>query len=253
MRNVVKIAVRDVIPGEQDSLVLQGISAQKRPSAGVMQLYRKAREIYTECCHPIGAFADIDKRDFECVYRGEGRNNPKTPVGDIFTVAERLALFAVTIGHEVHDKINDLFKCKEFALGSMLDSVASAGVEMVADVVEARFSAIGEKGDREMVTMRYSPGYCGWHVSGQKKLFEFLKPRDIGVTLRDSYLMEPLKSVSGVFIQGYAEVHIFEDNYPFCGECETHSCRTRVMRVNRLHEAGGCRPSTSSTGLNEKE
>jgi len=255
MRDVVRFVVKDVIPGQKDSLALQGISATKIPSDSVLKLYQDARELFTECCHPVGVIADITKNDFEGVYRGEGRNEPRTPVEDIFTKANRLALFAITVGHEVHDKINELFSHKDFALGSMLDSVASAGVERATDLMEARYS-IGKNRsgiDCTMATMRYSPGYCGWHVSGQKRLFGFLKPEDIGITLRDSFLMEPLKSVSGVFIDGCVEMHVIEDSYPFCGQCETHSCRDRVPRPSRLGDGGECGPHPSSTSLNEKE
>jgi hypothetical protein len=236
MRDVVTITVRDIIPGQEDSLTLQGMSSLKKPSDNIVNLYRGASELFAEICHPIGVMADITKGDFELVYRGEGRNDTQTPVAEIFTKADHLALFAVTVGHEVHKKINELFSRKDFALGSMLDSVASAGVERAADVVESRFSATGEKrggADTSVLTMRYSPGYCGWHVSGQKKLFEFLKPEEIGITLRESFLMEPLKSVSGVLIKGHAEIHKVEDDYPFCSQCETHSCRERLVRLRR--------------------
>ena len=62
--------------------------------------------------------------------------------------------------------------------------------------------------------LRYSPGYCGWHISGQRRLFAHLRPERIGITLHDSYLMEPLKSVSGVLIAGAKEIHAFADTYP---------------------------------------
>ncbi|UCF71228.1 MAG: hypothetical protein JSW49_02815 [candidate division WOR-3 bacterium] len=236
MRNVLKISVKDVIPGQKESLALQGISSLKEPSDRIVKLYQGARESFEAVCHPVGVVADITKEDFVRVYRGDGRNEASTPVGEIFEKADRLALFAVTVGHDVHERINELFGQKDFALGSMLDSVASAGVEKAADVVEARFSRYSRKRrsrSEPIVTMRYSPGYCGWHVSGQKKLFEFLKPGDIGITLRESFLMEPLKSVSGVLIQGHAEIHKVEDKYPFCIQCDTHSCRERSLRLDR--------------------
>ncbi len=247
MRGVLKIPVKDVIPGQKESLALQGISSMKEPSDRIVKLYKSARVLFEAICRPIGVVADITKEDFAHVYRGEGRNEPSTPVQEIFEKADRLALFAVTVGHEVHEEINELFKQKDFALGSMLDSVASVGVEKAADVVEARLAKTKSKrrgGSEPTVTMRYSPGYCGWHVSGQKKLFEFLKPRDIGITLRESFLMEPLKSVSGVLIQGRAEIHKVEDKYPFCIQCDAHSCRERSFRSDR---------HVTSRSANEKE
>ena len=56
--------------------------------------------------------------------------------------------------------------------------------------------------------LRYSPGYCGWHVSGQINLFNTLTPEKIGITLGESCLMNPLKSVSGVLVAGPPNIHI---------------------------------------------
>ncbi len=83
--------------------------------------------------------------------------------------------------------------------------------------------------------LAYSPGYCGWDISGQRKLFEFLKPETVGISLGESCLMQPLKSVSGVFIIGPKAIHLFDNCYSFCGRCTTHNCRDRI----RALDAGG--------------
>ncbi|MCK4404551.1 MAG: hypothetical protein KAW02_05615, partial [candidate division Zixibacteria bacterium] len=61
--------------------------------------------------------------------------------------------------------------------------------------------------------------------------FEFLHPEEIGITLLDSFLMKPLKSMSGVIVVGDREIHNFEDSYPFCRECRSHSCRDRIRAL----------------------
>jgi len=60
---------------------------------------------------------------------------------------------------------------------------------------------------------------------------EFLKPAEIGITLLDSYLMTPLKSISGVLLTGKKEIHIIKDDYPFCSQCKTHSCQQRIRTL----------------------
>jgi hypothetical protein len=79
--------------------------------------------------------------------------------------------------------------------------------------------------------MRYSPGYCGWHISAQKKLFEYLKPKEIGISLLESYLMTPLKSITGVLIAGKRTIHIFNADFPFCSKCKNHSCQNRIKQL----------------------
>jgi hypothetical protein len=234
MSEVIKISTLDVVPDEKSVMLLQGIPLSNKPPENAQELFAAAKDVYRECVQPAGIMKEIQHEEFQDVYKGQSLNAEHSPVPKIAAKANGLALFAVTLGQVVHDKINELFEAKELALGSMLDSAASAGAEKAADMVEIKFleslrtrSMVG----KGTVVMRYSPGYCGWHVSGQRKLFEYLKPEQIGIKLRDSFLMEPLKSVSGVMIAGTIDIHFIHDDYSFCGECETHSCQDRIKML----------------------
>ncbi len=234
MDEVIEIAIEDVAPDERSVMQLQGIPAERKPPDNARQLFQSARVIYADCARPAGIIKQVAENEFQDIYKGESLNAQSTPVPHIAAHAQGLAIFAVTLGHTIHDKINELFVDRELALASMLDSCASVGAEKVADFVQAFFVGSMKKrglADEECITMRYSPGYCGWHVSGQRKLFDYLGPERIGIKLRDSFLMEPLKSVSGVMIAGKREIHVIEDKYPFCRECETHSCKERLRML----------------------
>ncbi|MCP4153380.1 MAG: hypothetical protein GY757_36975 [bacterium] len=98
------------------------------------------------------------------------------------------------------------------------------------------YNRLLERGDiktseTSMRVLNYSPGYCGWHISGKGKLFEKLKPGSIGIRLNESYLMSPLKSISGVLTAGEQAIHRFDNNYPFCKQCRTYSCRERLKKT----------------------
>ena len=234
MSEIVKIGIDEVVPGQEAVMTLQGIPEDKEPPENAKQLFLGAREVFLTCVCPSGIIREIERDEFEKVYMGQSLNADDTPVPKIAMQADALALFAITLGQAVHDEINRLLASRELALGSMLDSVASAGAEKAADIVEGNFlQALLTTGlaDENSAVLRYSPGYCGWHVSGQKKLFEYLEPGRIGIRINESYLMEPLKSVSGVLIAGRREIHIIEDSYPFCRECETHSCQERIAAL----------------------
>lgn len=231
MRRIVKILSDETVPAQMDVFLLQGIPRHTKPPQNAVSLFQDAIKIFNERAQPAGIVADISKAEFLEVYEGESLNEKTTPVAEISKRADCLALFAVTIGQAVHDEINELFENKELALGSMLDSVASAAAEMAADAVERNYLELLQRGKKvanSAAVLRYSPGYCGWHVSGQKKLFEFLRPERIGITLLESFLMTPLKSISGVLIAGKKEIHVIEDDYPFCSQCKTHSCQQRL-------------------------
>ncbi len=212
----------------------QGIPAGAGIPQDVEALCDAALRLLGEVATPRGILAQVSKPDFEVVYDGEGRNEPRTPVGDIFGRADELALFAVTLGERVGQEITQRFHANDLALGAMLDSAASAAADKLAELVETRFGeafpANGRVGTSTGV-LRYSPGYCGWDISGQRKLFEFLHPERIGISLRESFLMEPLKSVSGVLIAGPKEIHDVEMSYPFCDRCDTRGCRERIRAL----------------------
>jgi hypothetical protein len=144
-------------------------------------------------------------------------------------------VFAFTLGARVCLEIERLLEAHNFALGYMLDAVSSYSTDKGANAAQEIYldllsSRDGGQVDASMRVMPYSPGYCGWHISGQQKLFEFLKPEEIGIHLNKSFLMVPLKSISGVLVAGNKEIHWFKNNYPFCTACLSKNCRERIAQ-----------------------
>lgn len=60
---------------------------------------------------------------------------------------------------------------------------------------------------------------------------EYLQPEKIGISLNDNFLMSPIKSVTGVLVDGKKEIHIFETNFLFCSSCKHHSCSERMKKL----------------------
>jgi hypothetical protein len=231
MREIVQIAAADVMPDSEDVFGCLSIPVRDEKTAFLL---REAVELFRSLAAPTGIFMTIEPSRFEQIYRGQGRNEPSTPLGEVFPKADRLALFAATVGCDVSTRISGMFEHRDFALASILDAVASEAADLAADVVKRTYrERLTEEGDEDpsMRLLRYSPGYCGWHISGQRALFEVLRPEEIGITLRESFLMEPLKSISGVIVGGPAEIHVFEASYPFCADCEDRSCRRRIQGI----------------------
>jgi cobalamin-dependent methionine synthase I len=234
MREVIRIPKEKTAPSIDAVLKGQGFPEGANPDQRTVRLVEEALSVYRESSDPVGILAEISKEEFISVYHGEGKGEKETPLGDIYTSAESLCLFAVTVGQAVSSRISSLFDQGEFAPGSMLDTVASEGTEVAAEGVELHYRDYlreKEQYSPSSGTMRFSPGYCGWDLSSQKKLFEYLRPGEIGITLRESFLMEPLKSISGVIVTGPREIFKFDDDFPFCKDCETHSCRERIKAV----------------------
>jgi hypothetical protein len=234
MNEILTFSTDELQPERAKVLENQGLPAGQVVPTSIDTLCTDALDLLSQVAAPTGVMAEISRGDFEPVYGGEGLNERPSPVGDIYPSAERLALFAVTVGPDVGSEISARFASGDLALAAMLDSVASAAADKLAAVTQRRYAqwlAQTEGVPDQQYVLHYSPGYCGWHISGQRKLFDALRPERVGITLRESYLMEPLKSVSGVLIAGPREIHEFKMSYRYCKQCESRGCRERIRAL----------------------
>jgi hypothetical protein len=234
VRTVLDIPVAAVTPDRRSVLRAMGAPGDREPSEQVAAVLERALDEFRELARPRAIIGEVDTHAFARVYEGDGDNDGSAPLEDIFPLAERLTLFVVTLGAGLSDRIRPLFDEGELALGATLDAAASEGAELAAAELErevdrrARMAGIAETSR----SLRYSPGYCGWSITGQRALFSALGPEDIGVRLNDSCLMEPLKSVSGVVVTGPPDIHRFDDRFPCCSECRTRECRSRIAALD---------------------
>jgi hypothetical protein len=225
----------EIKPEKAKVFSAMGITEGKPAGEKLLKLFDDSIAFFLETAQPAAIIVNISKDDFALIYNGEGKNEPVTPIGDVYPKAASLSLFAATLGLPISRKIEALFSANDFALGYVLDAVASEAAERIAERLEALVSAdVLKSAGAGIVSLRYSPGYCGWHISGQKRLFERLKPEEIGITLNSSFLMQPLKSISGVIVSAEREYHLIKNNYSFCAACPHRSCRERInLLLNR--------------------
>jgi Vitamin B12 dependent methionine synthase, activation domain len=229
MRRVIRLELADVRPDETDVLLRLGVPEDAPLNSSVRALLADAAARLDLLAEPIAVVHRISPAAFAEVYRGEGRNAAESPLDAIYPRADRLALFVATLGELVGPEIAGVFATGDPASALALDAFASAATNRIADELARGFER--ELGDSAAV-LPYSPGYCGWHVTGQRALFDVIKPADIGVSLNTSCLMTPIKSVSGVLVAGSASIHRFRPKYDFCNECATHDCVPRMRSVN---------------------
>jgi len=233
MREIIEFSPDEIKPDPAAVFRAQGIPAEADIREKVHEQLNQALDLFGEMADPVGIITDISIDDFAAVYPGDGRNIEPAPVQEIFPRADYLALFAATVGGELSSEIARLFDEGEFALGALLDTAASEGVETCGHGLVRHYARYLRTFDNlstlEKAIQRYSPGYCGWDMSGQKALFEYLEPEEIGIELNQSFLMIPLKSISGVMIAGDREIHEFRPTYSFCAQCQDKGCLKRMI------------------------
>ena len=210
---------------------IRRLEARNDPSTAeaVQTIIGRSRDLFIQQAEPRGLYQSIDMEAFHSIYLGEGDNESDTPLEHVVDEAVSLALFAVTLGGDISDRITALFEGGELAEGYILDQVASFAADELASTAGRRFESSSKHDD--LAVLPYSPGYCGWHVTGQRALFASLHPEEIGVTINDSCLMHPIKSVSGVLVLAPVEAHSFNPGFPCCSTCTTLDCQDRIASL----------------------
>ena len=99
-------------------------------------------------------------------------------------------VFAATLGAGV-DRLLLRYSKISPVHAVVLSSIASSAIEVWCDEVNAEISSIYE------TKPRFSPGYGGVRLQYQKDVLSFLDAeRKVGITLSDSFMMMPVKSVT---------------------------------------------------------
>ena len=231
MRKVIQFDIHEVAPSPIEVLESQGMAGRENLPVRIRTLLDSALDLFKELAEPRGILEEWPVTDFETVYNGQGLNSPDGPVPKIVSQADGLAIFAATLGNALISKSNELFAKGGPALGFMLDAVNSSGAERLGRFMAHRFLELLPEELRQSKKLKaqyYSPGHCGWHISGQARLFELLHPEEIGVSLNTRWVMLPVKSISGFLVAGETHIHRFRPNFPFCKDCKEHKCVQRL-------------------------
>ena len=145
-------------------------------------------------------------------------------LSEVMKSAEKLVCFIGTLGPRIEEEVGALMQDNDLSEAYILDAMGSVAVEDLVDKFQLTIKSECERVGKT-VTLRFSPGYCDWPLTEQKKLFSLFEPEDIPVQLLDSCLMQPVKSISGVFgivPQGSAL-------YNPCHYCDDRACKARRM------------------------
>lgn len=130
------------------------------------------------------------------------------PIDDM--LQDNLALFVVTVGQGIKEKVLELKNEGKFLHSHILSALALELAEASAEFLHEKLRDQWKISDPEGMTMaqkhqaqyqgkRYSFGYPACPViEDQKALFELLRPEEIGVQLTEGSMMDPEASVSAM-------------------------------------------------------
>jgi hypothetical protein len=139
--------------------------------------------------------------------------------------SDSVAIFLCTAGQEIGVRSRQTMQERDFLKGYIYDVIGSEIVETASDLMQADLERI-ILGSGKRITNRYSPGYCGWDVGEQHKLFQLIPENYCGIKLTPSALMDPVKSVSGIIGIGKN----VRNNPYTCRMCKQEDCAYRRVR-----------------------
>ena len=132
---------------------------------------------------------------------------------------ENFCVYVTTAGQAYDSYKQTAHKEGDLLKEFIADSIGSVIAEACVAKIEDELSKIPGKEH----TYPYSPGYCGWKLTEQHKLFSLLPSSPCGITLTDSCLMLPIKSTSGIIALGGK----IERKAYACKICNYKSCYKR--------------------------
>jgi hypothetical protein len=139
--------------------------------------------------------------------------------------SDLIAIFLCTAGEEIGIRSRKAMLERDLLKGYIYDVVGSLIVEAAADLMQNELEKSMVSSGKK-ITNRYSPGYCGWDVAEQHKLFQLVADNYCGIRLTQSALMDPVKSMSGII--GIGE-NVKYNPYT-CSLCDLKDCNYRKYR-----------------------
>lgn len=146
--------------------------------------------------------------------------------------AENIILSIMTIGNSLEEQSDQYMKSGKYVKGFILDGIGTLALEKLGLGV---YESIKEEAKLRGLNFSspLSPGQVGWDVVDQKKIFSRLDNKMLDITLTDTSLMLPKKSLSLVVGIGQ-NVRADKISCNFCPLCKT--CPTKKVRDFREKE-----------------
>ena len=194
------------------------------------------REICREQLRRLGEFIDpwagshevrIEGTEGDSVRLEGGRTLHSARLANILRRATSLQICLVTAGPAITPEIERLMAAGCMVEALALDAAASAAASALMAELRKRICAQATERNHG-TTLRYAPGYTGWHIQDTPTLFSHLGKENLPVRLNEQLMMVPAKSllsVIGIVPGGHSAVR---EVLP-CRLCDLERCSVRQI------------------------
>lgn len=149
-------------------------------------------------------------------------------IGSYLPGISHTCLFVATAGKDYDAYLHELKANSDIVKEFVADAIGSVIAEACVSEISKELDLYSEWKH----TLPYSPGYCGWNIREQTTLFSFFPESPCGITLTESCLMSPVKSISGFFGLGKK----LQPQPYRCEVCNNKNCFKRKEKNNDKYE-----------------
>ena len=194
-----------VMPGEEIATMIEGLQVEVSHFTVPMYAYR---------------LLDGEVRKTSVFFEDGSVMEVGPIISSLLKNSFKFALFVATAGNAFQEYQEAIKKEDDILKSFIVDVIGTCIVERTGDWLEL---SLKERIGTLKHTNRFSPGYCGWHLSYQQLLFSMMGESPCGIKLSDVFLMQPIKSISGIIGIG---TQVNEKKYG-CQYCDLEICYKR--------------------------
>ena len=145
-----------------------------------------------------GARIRVTERDYSKVVLSTGDIFKSKELAKLLDACQEVLLMGVTAGSEIVKSIQENFFGRDETKAVIFDAVASEIVDAGLNWIMGYFDRELCRENKQLTKQRFSAGYGDFLLDNQKTICDTLGLEKIGVSLLDSYMLIPEKSVTAV-------------------------------------------------------
>jgi hypothetical protein len=165
---------------------------------------------------------EIDKVEGDLVFFRSGHLFSGPYISKILKGSKTAIIYIYTLGSRVDRVINKESQSRDTLATIIMDTITTSLLGILGGFVGQKIKKEGIEHETWGSTCAYSPGQYKWTIEEQKKIFEMVDGKRIGVELNESCLMVPFKSVSGVY--GFGPEGNIDKTRAACDLCPKENC-----------------------------
>lgn len=198
------------------------------PDAYMLELINRMKQEAISVCKPRLGFrfltgGQIDRKSIKISGLSFA---PEGIITKYLQDADFYAALTASVGSELDEWIAQKREGNDIVESFIADALGSLIVETIVEWGKTCLEALAIRWQL-CISNSYSPGYCGWNIAEQKMFFSMFPKLFCGISLTESSLMLPIKSVSSLIGIGK---NIKKKPYG-CSICRKKDCFKRKSSI----------------------